>query len=112
MATQNNQGDSPLKAAAAELNKRVDCADLAKRLGFKQPGNKGSFVSPKEPDHSAALACYPAGNGKGSRWKDHRNEGVSGGPIDLLMLHGGQDFPTAVKELAQMYGVTIAAQAR
>ena len=112
MATTQHQGDSPLKAAAAELNSRVDCTDLALRLGLKRPGGKGSFVSPKEPDSSPALACYPAGNGKGSKWKDHRNEGVHGGPIDLLMLNSGMDFAAAVKELAQMYGVTIASQPR
>lgn len=112
MSTSTQQSDSPLKAAANELNQRVDCEDLAQRLGWKRPANKGSFVSPQEPDHSAAVRCYPAGNGKGSRWTDHRNEGVGGGPIDMLMFHSGLEFVPAVKELAGMYGVQIASAPR
>lgn len=112
MATSTQQGESPLKVAAAWLNANVDCTDLTERLGWKRPAKKGSFVSPREPDHSPAIACYPAGNGKGSRWKDHRNEGVGGGPIDLLMLDRGMEFADAVKDLASMYGYTIASQPR
>lgn len=100
-----------MKAAAHELNQRVDCADLAQRLGLKRPGNKGSFENPGAPGRPPTLACYPAGNGKGSKWKDFRSE-EGGGPIDLLMLHGGLDFAAATKELASMYGVPIAPQPR
>ncbi|WP_367846421.1 toprim domain-containing protein [Rhodoferax sp. WC2427] len=114
MATQHLQspgGESPLAAAGKELNARVDCADLALRLGFKRPGGKGSFENPHHPDRPATLACYAAGSGKGSKWKDFRTE-ENGGPIDLLMLHSGLDFTAAVKELASMYGVTIGSKPR
>ena len=99
------RGDSPLKAAAAELNARVSCEDLALRLGFKRPSAKGSFENPQAEGRAATLACY-ADKGKGSGWKDFRSEQF-GGAVDLYMLRGA-DFATAVRELAQMYGVVIA----
>lgn len=107
MAISTQPGESPLKAAAHELNARVDCTDLAQRLGLKRPGGKGSFVNPHFEGKDATLACYPD-KGKGSGFKDFRTE-EHGGPIDLLMLHSpALDFAAAVKELASMYGVSIA----
>ncbi|MDH4450817.1 MAG: toprim domain-containing protein [Rhodoferax sp.] len=105
MATTQNQGDSPIKKSAVELNKRVDCADLAERLGLKRDGKAGSFENPNDVGRPKTLACYPD-KGKGSRWKDFRHE-LTGGPIDLLMLVRGYEFVDAVKDLAAMYGVTI-----
>jgi hypothetical protein len=103
----NNQGDSPIKAASVELNKRVDCADLAIRLGLpRDTGANGNFENPNDEGRPKTLACY-GDSGKGSKWKDFRTEQF-GGPIDLLMLVQGLDFVAAVKELAQMYGVVIA----
>jgi hypothetical protein len=107
MSTSTFQGDSPLKVAAQELNQRVDCADLALRLGLpRDSGGKGNFENPNDVGRPKTLACYPD-TGKGSKFKDFRTD-QHGGPIDLLMLHGGMDFASAVKELAGMYGVTIA----
>lgn len=106
MATHNDKDESPIKKAAAELNKRVDCADLAQRLGLPRDGAKGNFENPNEVGRPKTLACYPD-SGKGSKWKDFRAE-EHGGPIDLLMLVRGLDFVPAVKDLASMYGVTIA----
>jgi len=110
MATHSTQGDSPIKTAAAELNKRVDCADLAERLGLPRDGKAGSFENPGKDfvGRPKTLRCY-GDAGKGSKWKDFRTED-HGGPIDLLMLVQGLDFIPAVKELARMYGVTIAPQ--
>jgi hypothetical protein len=111
MSTQHQQSDSPLKLAAQELNSRVDCADLAQRLGMPRDSkDKGNFENPQDIGRPKTLACYPD-SGKGSKWKDFRTE-KHGGPIDLLMLHGGLDFAAAVKDLASMYGVTIASQPR
>ena len=106
MATSTQPGDSPLKAAAHELNLRVDCSDLAQRLRLKRPLNKGSFVNPQFEGKDATLVCY-ADKGKGSNFHDFRTK-QSGGPIDLLMLVSGLEFVAAVKELASMYGVSIA----
>lgn len=52
--TNNNQGDSPIKAAAAELNARVSCADLAERLGLPRDGKAGSFENPNDGGHHEA----------------------------------------------------------
>jgi hypothetical protein len=110
MAISTNQGESPLKAAASELNARVDCADLALRLKLPRDGTKGNFENPKAVGRPKTLACY-ADTGRGSKWKDFRTED-HGGPIDLYMLHSGVEFVDAVKELASMYGVTIASTPR
>ncbi|MFZ4289862.1 hypothetical protein ACFQ95_25890, partial [Variovorax sp. HJSM1_2] len=116
MATQQNNrscggsagGTTALGRAADELKKRVDCADLALRLGMKREGSsaKANFVNPQDVGRPATLACYPAVGTKGSTWFDHRHQ-LPGGPIDLYMLFTGADFVHAVKELASMYGVTI-----
>lgn len=113
MATpQQHAGESPLKAAAAELNARVDCADLALRLRWpRDGGGKGNFENPNHKGRPKTLACYPDKDGRGSKWKDWRTE-EHGGPIDLLMLHGGLEFVPAVKELAGMFGVVIASTPR
>jgi hypothetical protein len=111
MSITRTEGDSPLKVAAAELNQRVDCADLAIRLGMPRDGHdKGNFENPNDTGRPKTLACYPD-SGKGSKWKDFRTE-QHGGPIDLLMLHSGMEFAAAVKELASMYGVTIGTRAK
>lgn len=109
MATQ--QTDGPLKLAAVELNKRVDCADLALRLKLPRDGGaKGNFENPEAKDRPKTLACY-SDTGKGSKWKDFRTE-QHGGPVDLYMLYTGQQFADATKELAGMYGVKIASMPR
>jgi hypothetical protein len=110
--THNDKEVSPIKLAANELNSRVDCADLAERLGLPRDGKAGNFENPNDAGRPKTLACYAtSAGGKGSKWKDFRNE-LHGGPIDLLMLVQGLDFVAAVKELARMYGITIADRAR
>jgi len=112
MSFTKNEDDSPLKVAAAELNQRVDCADLANRLGMpRDSGAKGNFENPIDKGRPKTLSCYPD-SGKGSKWKDWRRPELHGGPIDLLMLHSGMEFVDAVKELASMYGVTIGTRAK
>ncbi len=94
------------KDAARLLNEQIDCAELAERLGLERPRGQKSFKSPTDAEHSAALACYPANGKGGSRWKDHRH-GTHGGPIDLYLLVRGGSFPDAVRELGQMFGITV-----
>jgi hypothetical protein len=95
---------SPLHRAAQEIKRRVDCADLADRLGLDRPGGKGSFKNPSDPQHSAALACYQKGGVY--QWQDHRND-VGGDAIDLLLLVRGGEWPEAVRELCRMYSIPI-----
>ncbi len=98
---------APLREdAAKELNRLIDCTDLAQRLGMEQPKGQKNFRNPETPDNSPALACYPADGRGGSRWKDHR-QGTHGGPIDLYLLAQGGSFPDAVRELGKMYGITV-----
>ena len=114
MANSNdNRADSPLKLAAMELNKRVDCAELAYRLNLPRDGGssgKGNFEHPDEVGRPKTLACYED-KGNGSKFKDFRSE-QHGGPIDLYILCKSVDFATAVKDLASMWGVTIASSPR
>ena len=84
--------------AAKEINARVDCAELAERLGLERPKGQKNFKSWSDGDHSPALACYPADSKGGSRWKNHRT-GEHGGPLDMLMGVRGLSFPEAVREL-------------
>ena len=91
---------------AARLNSSIDCAELALRLGMKQPGGRGNFKSPHREDAMPSVAMYPASGGKNSRFWDFTDQ-VGGGPIDLKIWHSGEDFVTAMKALAGMYGVKL-----
>jgi hypothetical protein len=104
MATRT-EGSSDLGEVARILNERVDCEDLALRLGLERPGGKGNFRSPHHTDKAPSVSVY-RGKGGESRWRDFSNED-GGGPVDMLMWHSGIDFVKAVKELAEMYGVPI-----
>lgn len=90
---------------ADELNARIDCEDLAYRLGLERPGDRGNFRSPHHADKMPSLSCYRDGEGR-SKFKDH-SQGVGGGPIDLFMHCRSVDFTTALRELAQMYGISV-----
>lgn len=91
----------PQHDTAAELNARIDCEDLAEKLGLVRPGgSKGNFRSPHHPDKAPSVSVYTK-NGA-SRFKDHSTQ-EGGGPIDMLMWARGLGFVDAVKELEQMY---------
>ena len=102
MAT--TKGSSDLGEVARILNERIDCADLAIRLGMERPGGKGNFRSPHHTDKAPSVAVYQK-NGL-SKFMDYSTD-KGGGPVDMLMWHSGYDFVRAVKELAEMYGVPI-----
>lgn len=97
------------KDAAAEINAKVDCTELAERLGLEQPKGQKNYRNPTNAERSAALACYPADGRGGSRFKDHRT-GEHGGPLDLYMLAKGCDFVEAVRAVGGMFGIAVEAR--
>jgi hypothetical protein len=99
--TSHNQRPS----LADEINARVDCTDLAERLGLERPGGKGNFRSPHHKDKSPSLSTYTDKSGR-SKFEDFSQD-VQGGPIDLFMHVRGTDFKTALRELGDMYGITV-----
>ncbi len=106
MATHNNNGgESPIKAAAVELNKRVLCEDVALHFGWPRDGAHGNFENPGEVGRPKTLACYPD-KGGGSKAFDFREQ-KNYGPIDLWMMGSGSDFVEAVKDMASHFNVVI-----
>ena len=81
-------------------------ADLAQRLGLVRKAKRGNFEAPGAEGRDPTLACYPAKNGAPSMWKDFRTD-EHGDAIALYQMKSSCDFPTAVRELARMYGVEI-----
>ena len=104
MATRT-QASGELGEAARILNDRVDCEDLALRLQLERPGGKGNFRSPHHPDKAPSVSVYRDKAGL-SKFMDYSVD-QGGGPVDMLMWHSGQGFAAAVRELADMYGVSI-----
>ncbi|WP_290906329.1 toprim domain-containing protein [Aquabacterium sp.] len=108
MATKTNAAGD-LGDAARKLNEKIDCEDLALRLGLERPGAKGNFRSPHHPDKAPSVSVYQGKDGL-SRWQDHSlgsGPGTGGGPVDMLMWFSNIPFAAAVRELAGMYGVEI-----
>jgi hypothetical protein len=88
---------------ADELNASIDCEDLAYKLSLERPGDRGNFKHPQtDSKHSPTLSVLRGDDGR-SRFFCHRT-GDKGGPIDLYLLARSCDVPTAIRELAQMYG--------
>lgn len=90
---------------ADEINARVDCEDLAYKLELERPGDRGNFKSPNHADKSPSLSTYRK-DGR-SYFKDFSAD-VGGGPVDLYMHVKHCDFIDAVRDLGQMYGITVA----
>ncbi len=89
---------------ADELNTRIDCEDLALRLGLERPGDRGNFKNPQSAaTHSPTLSVFKADDG-GTRWYDHRT-GEKGRAIDLYMLAKSCDAGTAIRELSTLYDI-------
>lgn len=92
--------------AVDELNARIDCDDLAQRLGLEQPQQRGNYRSPHHPDKSPSVGVYRDKKTGLSKFMDYStNEG--GGPIDMLMWAEGRDFVGAVRELGNMFGIAV-----
>lgn len=95
---------------ADELNKGIDCEDLALSLGLERPHGKGNFKNPQtDGKHSPTLSVFKADDG-GTRWIDHRT-GEKGRAIDLYMLVKSCDAATAIRDLAKQYP-QVAARAK
>lgn len=91
---------------ADEINARVDCEDLAQRLQLERPGgSKGNYRSPHHADKSPSLSVYRDNAGR-SKFEDFSQD-VQGGPIDLYMHVRGTDFKTALRELGDMYRISV-----
>ena len=89
---------------ADEINARVDCEDLAIKLGLVRPGDRGNFKSPHHADKMPSLSCYRK-DGR-SYFKDFSTD-EGGGPVDLYMHVQGCDFITAVKAVGEMYRISV-----
>ena len=82
-----------------ELKNRIDCADLAEKLGLSQPKPKGNWTSPKHKDKSPSLSIFQGGK----RWKDWSTD-EGGTCIDLVMYVEGCEVADALKRLHEIYG--------
>jgi hypothetical protein len=91
---------------ADELNARIDCEDLAYKLGLERPGDRGNFRSPHHADKSPSLSVYTRDDGR-SVWKDFSQD-LGGGAVDLYMHVRGCDFRTACKDLGEMFRISVA----
>jgi len=106
MATRT-QGGSDLGEVARILNEKIDCNDLADRLGLRRDGAKGNYHSPHHEDKTPSVSVYRDKKSGLSKFMDYSID-KGGGPVDMLMWHSGLDFVKAVKELAGMFNVPIA----
>lgn len=104
----HDRADPPMTtnrpSLADEINARVDCEDLAYRLGLERPGDRGNFKSPHHADKAPSLSTYKR-DGR-SFFKDFSQD-VGGGPVDLYMHVQGCDFREAVRALGEMYRITV-----
>jgi hypothetical protein len=82
MATDRQSG-SDLGEVAQVLNDKVDCLDLAIRLGLDRPGGKGNFRSPHHTDKAPSVSIYQGKDGSGlHRWKDYSTD-EGGKAVDM-----------------------------
>lgn len=112
MATTTPYGQA-IARLAAELNDRIDCEELAQRLGLERPasaGNKGNFRSPHHADKAPSLGVYRDKKSGRSRWMDYSTD-EGGGPVDLVIYVRGGDFMAAVRELAELFGYQMPSKA-
>lgn len=85
-------------ASINELKERIDLHDLAAKLGFERPHDRGNYKSPKHDDKSPSLSIYQGGK----RWKDHSTD-AGGSCVDLVCYMLDCDVPAAVKKLHELY---------
>lgn len=85
-----------------ELKNRIDCADLAEKLGLTRPRAGGNFKSPNHKDRSASLSIFQ----DGKRWKDHSTD-RGGTCIDLVMYIEECEVADAIRRLHELYGFAM-----
>lgn len=91
---------------ADELNAKIDCEDLAYKLGLERPGDRGNFRSPSGADKMPSLSVFRDKADGRSRFKDFKDN-VSGGPVDLYMHCKSCDVSTALRELSALFGIRL-----
>ncbi len=82
-----------------ELKNRIDCSDLAEKLGLQRPRAGGNFKSPHHADKNASLSIFQ----EGKRWKDH-STGNGGTCVDLVMYVENLEVADAIARLHEIYG--------
>ena len=83
-----------------QLKNDVDCHDLADRLGWKRPGEKGNYSAPNRDDNNPSVSITP----DGKSFKDFAG-GAKGSCIDMILYHYQiDDVGEAVKILHELYG--------
>jgi hypothetical protein len=103
----DSEGSGGLGEVAKVLNEKIDCLDLAVKLGLERPGGAGNFRSPHHKDKAPSVSI------KSDRYSDWSDTDPSTGrprggkAVDMFMWAEGVDFVRAVKQLADMYGVSI-----
>lgn len=88
-------------ASIDELKSRIDCHDLAERLGMERPGGKGNYRSPHRKDNNPSVGI----SRDGKRWKDYAT-GEGGSCVDLVMyVENLAEVSDAVRRLHELYGI-------
>ena len=90
-----------------ELKAAIDIAELAQSLGLTVKGKSARCYNAQahaHGDRTPSLSFYKGQNGAG-RYQCFAC-GVSGTALDLYMAVRGVDLQTAVRELAELYGLT------
>lgn len=85
-----------------ELKNRIDCNDLAEKLGLTRPRAGGNFKSPHHKDKAPSLSVFQ----DGKRWKDHSTD-TGGTCIDLVMYVEELEVGDAIVRLHELYGFTM-----
>ena len=93
-------------ANAHELKQRIDCADLAERLGMEKPAGQPNFKSPNRKDDKPSVSMFRHKQLGISYFKDHAT-GEHGSCIDLVMYVLGCDESDAMRELHEIYSIAF-----
>ncbi|WP_271008651.1 toprim domain-containing protein [Paucibacter sp. B51] len=93
-----------------QVERNVDCEDLAIRLGLERPGDKGRFRNPKANSRAPSIRCFKAQGGYFSSWECEASLGpdghyVTGGPLELVKLARGVEDVEALAVICELYGL-------
>lgn len=82
-----------------DIKARVDCDELAARLGLVKPRGHKLYKSPHHDDSNPSLSVYESGR----KWRDHSRD-VGGDAVDLVAYVLGMDTADALNWLRDAYG--------